>query len=76
MDWKSTRTLVCMAGMACTQWGLVARLISAEVWMAVMMTCLGGFGLTKVVEYAKSGRKPDAVPCEPEPSDTPRPIAP
>lgn len=56
MDWKSTRLLVCLLGLACAQWGLVARLVDAQVWMAVVMVCLGGFGLTKTVEYAKSGR--------------------
>jgi len=56
MDPKSTRLLVALLGMACTQWALVARLIGEQVWMAVMMLALGGFGITKAVEYA---RKPN-----------------
>lgn len=57
MDWKSTRLLVCLLGMACSQWGLVARLISEQGWMAVMMVCLGAFGIAKVTEYAKGVSK-------------------
>jgi len=57
MDWKSTRFLVCLIAMGLAQWALVARLVDAQVWMAMQMTCLTGFGLTKVVEYARSGRK-------------------
>ena len=56
MDWKSTRLWVTVSGMGCAQWGLVAQLIDAQVWMAVMMVCLGAFGIAKTVEYAKSGR--------------------
>ena len=56
VDWRSTRLLVCLLGLACAQWGLVVRLVDAQTWMAVVMVCLGGFGLTKTVEYAISGR--------------------
>ncbi|HUT90466.1 MAG TPA: hypothetical protein VMY37_13270 [Thermoguttaceae bacterium] len=68
MDWKSTRLLICLLGMSCDQWALVARLIGPEVWMSVMLTCLAGFGITKVVEYAKSGRAPSAaeLPAPPD----------
>lgn len=66
MDWKSTRLWVCLIGMACTQWALVARMIGEQAWMAVMMVCLAAFGITKTVEYAKSGRTPAAPKAEKE----------
>jgi hypothetical protein len=53
MDWKSTRLFVCMTGMGLAQWALVARLINEQAWMAVMMVCLGAFGIAKSIEYAK-----------------------
>jgi hypothetical protein len=66
MDLKSSRFVVCLLGMALTQWALVGRWIDGQVWLIVMTVCLGGFGVTKTIEYAKSGRKPDApTPCDP-----------
>ena len=56
MDWKSTRLWVCIIAMGLSQWGLIAARINEQVWMAVMMVTLGAFGITKTVEYAKSGR--------------------
>ena len=66
MDLKSSRFVICLMGMALNQWALVARLISGEVWLIVMTTCLAGFGLTKAVEYAKSGRVETSVTTAPD----------
>jgi len=56
MDWKSTRLWICLVGMGLTQWALVGRLIGEQSWMAVQTVCLAAFGITKTVEYARSGR--------------------
>ena len=56
MDWKSTRMWICVLAMVFDQWALVGRLIDAQTWLVVMVTCLAGFGIVKGIEYAKSGR--------------------
>jgi|GEM_PF-4262058 len=70
MNWTSTRLWVCLIAMGLAQWGLVVQRINEQVWMAVVMTALGAFGIAKTVEYAR-GKTDSAgganAPCPPPP---------